>query len=104
MALGCDMTRDVLYLRVPALGVHAESFVAPSSRYLIEARLDDREPYAVGHLFEPELDERRRLGRVVAVRLDGVRVPPEREEFLFIHPLDRYLHGHVFVPRIRNLS
>src|SRR4051794_20296602 len=79
-ALDRDMLLDVLELTGPAAFVHAERFVAPVRRQLVEARLGDGEQRAFLRLVEPELDERHRLLRVVDLRIDRVRMPAVGEE------------------------
>src|SRR5947209_9888324 len=88
ITLASDMALDVLQLLGPSLAVHAERLGATFGRNAIEAGFDYGEQRALRHLFEPELDERRGLLRVVDLRVDRSRVPTEREELLGVHPLD----------------
>src|SRR5262249_24599799 len=98
-----DMAADVLQLRVPPLGIHAERFGAAPGRNAVEAGLDDRELRPRRHLLEPELDERRRLLAVVALRIDRVGVPAEREQPLGIHPFHDHGEREVLVAGIADL-
>src|SRR5262245_60415659 len=66
-ALLLDIARELLRLRVPPLGVHPERFGTAVERDPVEPRFDDRERCAIGFVFEPELDQRRRLTRVIDV-------------------------------------
>src|SRR5262245_27837935 len=99
-----DIALDVLHLLLPPALVHAEGFRATGERDAIEARLDDAEHRAAGLLFELELDERRRLRRVIDVRFDGARMPAETEQALGFDALHVHVHGDVFVARVENAA
>src|ERR1700682_5199826 len=92
-----DMSLDVLDLRRPAVLVYPERFGAPRQRDAIEARLNDRELGAAGHLLEAEFDEGGWLFRVIDVGLDGIRMPAIRHQALGIHSLDEELDGEVLI-------
>jgi len=78
------MALNAYQLGIPTLAVHAERLVATLRRDLVEPRFDDLEQRAVGRVSEPELNQRRRLFRVIDICIDGVRVPPVCEELLRI--------------------
>src|SRR6266849_10746586 len=60
-----DIPLNALQLRGPPAVVHPERFGATRCRETIEPRLHDREDRFAAHLVQLELDERRRLRRVV---------------------------------------
>src|SRR4029077_9583235 len=53
---------------------------------------------------QAELDQRRRLVRVVELRVDGVRMPGEAEELLRLDLLDDRAPAHVLVAGIGDLA
>src|SRR5258708_30598982 len=97
-----DMALDVLQLPRPPTVVHPERFIATPDRDAIEARFDDREDGPACGLLETELDERRRLLRVVHLRIDRIRVPAIREVVLRIDSLDEHLHRDLLVSWMGN--
>src|ERR1700761_9009642 len=70
-----DIGFDVLHLLLPATFVLAESLFAAFARNVLEARLGHGEQRTRGNLLQPELNQRRRLGRIIDVGVDGIRVP-----------------------------
>src|SRR5262245_34232431 len=104
VGLAGDMAPDVLHLDRPAFGVHAERLVAATCGQPVEAGLDDGELRAFRRLLEPELDERRRLLRVVDLDVDRGRVPAEREEPLGVDLLDAHAERQVLVAGIGDLA
>src|SRR6185295_8983720 len=99
-----DMALDVARLLRPTPVVHPERLRAARRRDALEARLDDRESRALCHLLEAKLDQRRRLGRVVDLRVDRVRMPSVRKEPLGYDPFDEHFHGQVLVTGIGDLT
>src|SRR6185503_8880570 len=99
--LALDMAADVANLRGPPVVIHAERLGTPVGGDLIEAGLDEREQRPIRGLLEAELDECRRLLRVIDGRVDGVRVPAEREPVLGLDSLDGHFHGQVVVAGMR---
>src|SRR5437868_3642938 len=92
-----DMALDVLQLRGPTLVVHPERLGTAGEREAIEAGFHHLELRAVRDLVQLEDDQRLRLGGVIDLRVDRVRVPAEREEAFGLHPVDRDLELEAFV-------
>ena len=91
------MTLDVPQLVRPAGAVHTKRLVTPRRRQPIESGLDDGEGRSAGGLSERELDERHGLGRVIHVRVDGMRVPAIGEEPFRLDALDEHLDRQMVV-------
>src|SRR5687768_3736818 len=92
-----DMVLEVLDLLGPAAFVLAERLAAAIRRQRVEPRFGDGEARAAGRVCERKFDERGRLGGVVLGCVHVVRVPPEGEAALRLHPLDADLDGQVLV-------
>src|SRR5437773_2045538 len=92
-----DMAFDVRRLCRPPTVVHPERLVAPRRWNPIEARLGNRQHRAAVGLVQPELDERRRLLRIVPGGIDGVWMPPVREVCFRLDPFDEQLKGEMLV-------
>src|SRR5262249_59589556 len=90
-----DMLRDVLHLLAPAAIVHAERLEPALFWNPVEAGLDDAQQGPGGVLLQRELDQCRRLGRVIPVRIDRVGMPSEREQTLGFDLLHNHLHAQV---------
>src|SRR5262249_13685743 len=99
-----DMAFDVAQLLRPPVFVHAERLTAAVHGNPVESGLDDGQPRAVIVFVQPELDERRRLVRIVLRRIDRIRVPSPGDVALGLNPLDEDVHRQVFVTGMRNLT
>src|SRR5690349_2124004 len=75
-----DMALDVADLRAPTAVVHAEGLGAARGRQLVEAGLHHGQARALRGGLEAELDQRHRLGRVIDLGVDRVRMPALREQ------------------------
>src|SRR4029077_20535018 len=60
-----DMLRDVLALRATPAVIHGERFEPPLAWDLVEARFDHAQHGPAGGRPQRELDQRRRLGRII---------------------------------------
>src|SRR6266487_100412 len=96
-----DIRREVLDLRAPPLGVHAERLGAARERDPIEPGLDDRERSSgpALSLFERELDQRHGLPRIIRRGVLRIRMPAVREIPLRLDPLDLHLDLQMLVTR-----
>src|SRR5262249_51957669 len=96
---GCP---NALELSLPALAVLLEGDETTGRGNRVEAGFAHGEPRATRHVLEHEGDERRRLGRVVGVRVDRVRMPPKGKVALGLDRFDRDGHGEVVMTLFRD--
>src|SRR5262249_21951340 len=88
---------DERHLLRPATLVRRERLGAPLERDAVEAGFGDGQQDAARLVLQCELDQRRRLPRVVDAGLDGEWMPAKREESLRLDAIDRDVERHAGV-------
>src|SRR5690606_6042471 len=88
LAFSRDVPLDQPALNLPALRIRRERLRTLLERYRVESGFRDRQHHAAVRFLELERHERHRLLKRIAVGLDLVRMPPEREEPLRLDSLD----------------